>query len=43
MSTQNDDQNSGWSRGLRSWIQLVPIQIHISPVNTPGKGDCLMN
>ena len=43
MSTQNDDQNSGWSRGLRSWIKLVPIQIHISPVNTPGKADCLMN
>ena len=43
ISTQNDGQNSGWSRGLRSWIKLVPIQIHISPVNTPRKADCLMN
>ena len=43
MNTQNDGQNSGYSRGLRSWIKLVPIQIQFSPVNTQGKADCIMN
>ena len=41
MCTQNNDQNSG--RSGRYWASnIVPTPIQFSPVNTPGRVDCIM-